>query len=515
VTPGLVPLLRFVLLGIAAILVTFRDDPALRGRRFGVLLAFLALPAILVHMELAPLRPGVTLVHWSEFYHYYLGTKYFAELGYGGLYDATVIADHEDDPGSWQPGLPVRSLATYALGTRGEVLERADAIRAAFTPERWGAFRADASVFRASAPEDWRNGTYQQDHGYNGTPLVTLILGTIARQGLLDTQDFVRLAAWFDPALVILAAVALGLVAGLEWGALFLFLWAANPFNDYIMIGRSYLRYLHLFALMALAVAHHRRRKALAGTALAAATCLRIFPALAYCGALAQNVLSPGRRALLREQRRFHAAFLLALLLLLLVSGFQASPDGRNPWIAHVEKLGLHARQLSYNVISLQYLFFYGSDHNAAAILRAFQEGRSLNWVTEAGKALEAHGTPYRFTLLALCAALALLLRRGTQADGYFAGLAMTFAALHLSHYDYFVLAVVPFLFPGRRDVLVALILFWMAATLSIFLPAAAASLDTPYFILSLLTALWFAVTLGLRAFRPGAVAVSASDALV
>ena len=38
---------------------------------------------------------GGTFIHQSEMFHYYLGSKYFEELGYYELYNATIVADAE------------------------------------------------------------------------------------------------------------------------------------------------------------------------------------------------------------------------------------------------------------------------------------------------------------------------------------------------------------------------------------------------------------------------------------
>ena len=34
-------------------------------------------------------------LHFHEFFHYYLGSKYFNEVGYLGLYDCTALGDLE------------------------------------------------------------------------------------------------------------------------------------------------------------------------------------------------------------------------------------------------------------------------------------------------------------------------------------------------------------------------------------------------------------------------------------
>jgi hypothetical protein len=46
----------------------------------------------------SPRRPKVERhqpMHFHEFFHYYLGSKYFGQVGYLGLYDCTALADLE------------------------------------------------------------------------------------------------------------------------------------------------------------------------------------------------------------------------------------------------------------------------------------------------------------------------------------------------------------------------------------------------------------------------------------
>ena len=506
--PGIVPLVLFVLIGAGGVVVLFRRDPLLAGRRGALVMAGLATAALLTPMQLAPFRSDISIVHWHEFYHYLLSARYFAEVGYTGLYDATVIADHEDDPEHWDGAHEVRSLATYALGPRSEVLARAEAIKARFAPARWEAFKRDVAVFRASLGADWRASRIQQDHGYNGTPVTTLLLGALARLPGLDTRTFVETFAWADTALMVATSLAVGWLVGPFEGALLLFVWAVNPFNDFQTIGGAYLRYPHFVALLAMALLWTRGRVAAAGGALALATGLRVYPLFLAVGLAAQGLLAPGRRERLPRIARFLAAFVVALLLLALLASFQPGPDGVNPWVSYRDKIGLHAQQISYNVLSFQYLFFYGESHNAAAIARSWQEGRNLNWVTEATRAFAAHRAGYVAALAVAFAALAVALRRGGSGEGFLAGLALVFGLTHPSHYDWFVLSLVPFLFPGCRRATLALFALFMAACLAIFLPAAAAIVDFRFYLLSLLMTAWFAATFALRARRSGAPAL-------
>jgi hypothetical protein len=510
--PGLVPLVLFVLTGLGGVVILFRAEPLLAGRRGAIVMTCLAVAALLTPMQLAPFRSDISIVHWSEFYHYLLATRYQRELGYAGLYDATAIADHEDDPEHWDGTLEIRSLSTYELVPRSEVLARAEAVKAPFSAARWAAFKSDIAVFREALGATWRTSRFQQDHGYNGTPLTTLLLGTVSRLPGIGTRAFVMAAAWADTFLMIASALGVGWLAGAFEGAFLLFVWAVNPFNDFQTIGGAFLRYPHFVALLVMAFAWNRGRPRLAGGALAVASALRVYPAFMVVGLAAQAVLSPRRREILPRVARALAAFAVVLLVVILLTSFQPAPDGGNPWVCYLGKLRLHAHQLSYNVLSFQYLFFYGESHNAAAIAQSWQDGRNLNWLTEATRAFDAHRGGYLIAVGAALAALAFALRRGGPGEGLFAGLVLVFLLQHLSHYDWFVLSIVPFLFPGCRRATLLLFLLFMLACLALFLPAAAAIVDFRFYVLSLLITAWMAATLAARTrgTLPSATAPSA-----
>lgn len=445
-------------------------------------------------------------LHTNEFYHYYVATKYFPELGYSGLYDATVVADYEDDPSSFDATQGVRSLLTYDMEPRLAPMARANAIRAHFSPERWAAFKSDIAFFRETDGVVWKMGESLQDHGYNGSPLVTAILGGLARQPFLSSPTYMRLASWFDIALIVIAGACLTLWIGPEAGPLFLFLWAVNPFNDYGYIGGAYLRYMHLIALLVALLAYAKERFVVSGAAFAIASLLRVFPGFLIAGLLAQNLLSRDRRTLLRRHAPLFASAAATALILVAATSLIHSPDGGNVWDGFARKLSLHSHQVSPNVLGLSYLFFYSDEHNVAEILRAREDGRALSWVVETGKTFAANRGFYLGVTAALALALLVLLRRGRPQDGLFAALVAVFACLHLAHYDYCVLALVPFIFPGRRDVLVALAVFWMAAASARLLPQAVAILDFRFYVLSALMSLYFVATLVLRALDRGAV---------
>lgn len=497
---------QIVLLALFAVLFFRRGpsgrgdgkDGARHGRSLALPLAFLAGAALLGHLEYFAKKH----LNTHEFLHYYLNTRYFAETGYSGLYEAIVVADYEDDRAAYDPAQLVRSQTTYTLESRAAIVERADAIRGRFPPGRWRTFRQDVAWFRGEDGPLWRQGDSLKDHGYNGSPLVTLLLGGLARQPLLPTGDFIRVAAWFDVALVLLAGLLLARFVNGETGALFVFLWAVNPFNDHAYIGGAYLRTLPLLALLAAIVLYARRRYATSGVALAIAALLRVFPAFLLGGLLVHDLIRRDRRTLLRRHAPLYAAAAATVLVVVAATSLQRSPEGGNPWAGFAQKMSLHSQRLSPNLLGLSYLFFYDSDHNVPAILAARAQGRMLNWGVEAAETLRAR-RPWFLAAVGLFGAASLLtLRLGGPEDGLFAGFTAVYALLHLAHYDYALLSLVPFVFLWRRGPLLQVVLLWVAAAAACLLPRMAEVLDERFFVLSGLVGVFFAAALALRIVR-------------
>jgi hypothetical protein len=499
---------RIVLLVLFALaLILDRRRPARRaGERAGgsggsaggalspALLWTLAALALLAHLDFMPWRN----LHTHEFFHYYVGTKYFPELGYTRLYDATVIADSEDAPATFDPDSPMRSLWTYEVGPRRMPLLRLQATKGRFTPERWAAFKRDVAFFRARDGVLWTMGDSVRDFGYNGSPLVTAILGGIARLVPLPAAGFIPIAAWFDIALVVLVSVVAALKVDARAGPLFLFLWAVNPLNDHAYIGGAYLRTLHILALFAALLAFARRRFVLSGALAAVAALLRVFPILFLAGLFAQNLLHRDRRALLRRHAPLYASAAMTAAVLVAMTSFVSSSGDPWAWTEFASKMRLHSQRLSPNVLGLAYPFFYSETHDVEHVVAARATGQNVNWVEEAHRTLAVRRPLYVAALLLLFAALVVLLRRGVPEDGWLAGLLAVFALLHLAHYDYSVLALVPFIFPGRRDVLAALTLYLVAAGL-LLAPGLVAGLDRRFLLASVATALFLATLVGLR----------------
>src|SRR5207248_2201161 len=141
---------------------------------------------------------------WDQ-YHYYMGAKYFPELGYTNLYKCAVTAEDElgkehiefdrvagqaERPGEdidfrgemRDADKKVRDLgAEYADEAGGEnllvpvrhILEHPEQCKNLFSPARWEKYKRDVEFYRVvSGKQYWTD--MQTDHGFNPPPVWTI-----------------------------------------------------------------------------------------------------------------------------------------------------------------------------------------------------------------------------------------------------------------------------------------------------------------------------------------------------
>jgi hypothetical protein len=446
---------QLVLLSAFALLVMTRGRSGAPGRGYLVALGVVAVASLLPHVELLRSHANGRLhVHPTEFYHYHLGTKYFAENGYYGLYEAAVVAEYQLAPDDFRPDETLRHLRRPEFEARkGDILRRKQVILERFTPERWREFESDFAFFRSFELRSWGNSPPERDHGYNGTPLTTAVLGGLANQPFLSTPLFVSLAAWFDLALILLLTLVLGRWLGLEPAFAFLALWSLNPLNDFGFTGGAYLRHLY-FVMLALGVALVARDRAGSGAAcLAASAGFRVFPALFPAAVVAHDLVNPDPAERIRRNARFYVSLLLVTGILLGSTWLVRSPDGRSAWVGFAERITRHAANLSPNRIGLQYALAYSADHELATIAASTGGGGAQGWREAMQRTLDgrrlAHGA-----LLVLGALLSLAyLRSVPRGRAPFLGLLWLYLLALPSHYDYVVLGIIPIVFARDRRV--------------------------------------------------------------
>ena len=292
-------------------------------------------------------------LHLWDSYHYYVGAKYFDELGYTDLYNATVIADAED--GARLAGVDkVRNLGGAGFLSRGQVLARSEETKARFTPRRWGEFTADIRSFTERLPPRTLT-SLLLDHGYNPTPAWNTTGSMLANR--IPVEHLMWLAL-LDVALLAASFFAIGASFGATPALVAAIFFGINAFSPFSLTGGSFLRYDWLFALVLCLCLLRRRSYAAAGIALAAASLLRIFPALFLFGLAVKAVDETIRhRVFPRRYARFLAAFVAASALL---GGYGClSARGPGAWKEFAGKITAHHRSLTANSVGFAMVFLH------------------------------------------------------------------------------------------------------------------------------------------------------------
>jgi hypothetical protein len=178
-----------------------------------VLLAVLGIAALLAvatYVDFGVFRYGSYLNEW-DFYHYYVGTKYAPEVGYTNLYGATLVADAQDGMRYNHPRGAIRDLGTARMSNAVAVAEDAYRYRGRFSEARWREFVADIGWFKSQLPQH-RWSLLLSDHGYNGTPAWSFVVGGLLTRHLSVRNPFSRwLMLLLDPLLL------LGSMAVVTW----------------------------------------------------------------------------------------------------------------------------------------------------------------------------------------------------------------------------------------------------------------------------------------------------------
>ncbi len=274
---------------------------------------------------------------WDQ-YHYYMGAKYFPELGYTNLYKCAVTAEDElgqkhieydrvagqfdrqtediDFRGEMRdPDKKVRDLgAEFAEEAGGEnllvpvqkILQHPEQCKSLFSPARWEQYKRDVEFYRiVSTKQYWTD--MQTDHGFNPPPVWT-IAGKLFSDLAPTSVHFLQFLAALD--LVYLAAMFAVLWWGFGWRvtAVAAIFWGCQSSAPFYWTGGAFLRQDWLFYLVLSTAAMRKRCFKIAGASLVYAGLLRIFPGLVVIGTLVPFIAHIVQK---RGSRRDHKQMLL------------------------------------------------------------------------------------------------------------------------------------------------------------------------------------------------------------
>lgn len=258
-------------------------------------------------------------LHAKDAYHYFMGAKYFPELGYGTLYDCSIAVAAADGYW-WLPHIELaRDLTTMRMRALPELARRgARECPERLGADRWAEFQADARWFfaRVRGPvweRVWR------DHGYNPSPVWSVLAAPIARFARADQLPWL---VQLDSLLVAVALASIGWAFGFEVLCLAAVAWGTGWLWRYNWIGDAFLRQIWFASAVVGVCALRRRAPAAAGALLGVSALVRVFPAIFAAGyGINAAFRTFAVRAVPRDVGRFAAGFAGVVVLLVAASG--------------------------------------------------------------------------------------------------------------------------------------------------------------------------------------------------
>lgn len=248
--------------------------------------------------------------HRHDQFHYYLGAKYFREMGYDGLYKCVAIAQDELGVVTWQnaagrtmrldmskevrhPDWKIRNLGgDNLLMPAIDVLDRPEECKKGFAPDKWAAFKEDVKFLRLASDKGYWEGM-QRDHGYNPPPVWTIMGWVFASMfpagaefdwPIIGKFVWLQALAMIDVIYLAIAFAAIGWAFGWRVFAVAAIVWGCQSPAPFYWTGGAFLRQDWLLFFVLSACFARKRYYALAGASMVYAGLLRVFPGLVVIG---------------------------------------------------------------------------------------------------------------------------------------------------------------------------------------------------------------------------------------
>jgi hypothetical protein len=478
------------------------------ARPRNALLLALGILGVLGWWNFLQFRYGPGFGHPLDIYHYYIGSKYFDELGYTRLYECTTVADAESGFRDLAARRSIRNLETYERESAVYVLLDPARCTRHFSPDRWQSFKHDVGWFRARVPEGLWQGALA-DHGYNPSPAWGA-LGILLIGAEPATHRNILPLVLIDPVLVILMWAFAWKAFGWRATSVAVVFWGTNFPGDFLWTGGAFLRHGWLAAMVIGICCLRMRWMAAGGFALTVAALLRVFPVVTIC-AVAVNaglVMGRTRRFQLSPAHRRFALGCAAAAAILIPLSF-ATAGGPRAWIDFAENVRFHSSTPIVNDVGLKMLLSYDHATRLGRIEKA-ASNQARAWMEARNATLER-----RRLLLAgaIVGYLVLLARAVDRKEDWIAAVLGTGAVVMMatmSNYYFGVLLGFGFLWGERESIGAALcglsaLTWWIDWTWQYY--------DETYTWVSLASVTFVLVATGLMAWHREPVSTSASAA--
>jgi hypothetical protein len=331
-----------VAVGAVTILIALARGRMQQHRRR--ILQALTVVGALAYINFGGFHTDGTPLHLWDQYHYFVGSKYFPQLGYDGLYVATIEARKESHP-ELAPPQRVRDLRTGELVPLASVADHTAEVRKRFSDEQWRQFSEDVGRFYI------RDDVFL-DSGLKATPTHIQVLRLLSSHLSFRTRNLMLVAS-LDFILLGVAGFAVYRAFGLATLAAVSLCMGLGFCSRYYWVGGAFLRHDWLAALFIAAALLRFGRLRWAALALAYATTVRIFPGL-FAVPICLYWLAAWRRGeSLRPLQEFVPAFVVCVVGLVAI-GWIAEPAA---WSQSIAGLLVHSRTIFPNSVGLRVPF--------------------------------------------------------------------------------------------------------------------------------------------------------------
>jgi hypothetical protein len=275
------PLITSFFAGIAIVLRYFLS----RKKRplYPVMLMLIVLASVTYITHVHPRLAKFVIRKRVASYHYFMGSKYFSELGYYGLYRYTLLADKESSVPRLDELKEIRHLEDLTRVSASQAIEKARKEKKKYFSEaRWQEFKKDWRPM-ARGSETW--GRKLNDHGFNPPPFWNVVPGAIAQYVNTSDKTFYMAVRLADLAIFLILLCAVAYYIGIE-NALLCYIFVNASVVLYYPHGfiDTYFQYQWLNSLILAMLFYRTGRMKLAGISFAYSAMVRIFPLVLMAG---------------------------------------------------------------------------------------------------------------------------------------------------------------------------------------------------------------------------------------
>jgi len=389
--------------------------------------------------------PDYLQVH--DNYHYYLGSKYFSELGYTRLYQCTAVADVDAGFGAQVADRWIRDLSTNEVQRGAAVVKDPFACTSHFSSARWDVFQKDVAWFRShSSTESWNGIPF--DHGYNATP-VWGVAGNLLAGNDVVTDRQILLLSLFDPVLIVIMWAFVWWAFGWRTTCVAMIWWGTNYLSRYAWTGGAFLR-ADWLAFTVIGVCFVKRNRPVAGgVALTYATLLRIFPGVTVAGLGLKAGINTWQRRSWRLAPTYKGLLVGSAVTAILLIGLSFGVvghgvgGGANAWEGFVSNSRKHLATPGVNNVGLKTILSYEWTSRAAVLGPLWLYAPGDTWTAARRRVFDSHKLAYWAAIIASVPLLAFAVRNAEDWVALVMGITLIPVALQLTCYYYAVFSLV------------------------------------------------------------------------